>query len=203
MITPDYYIQKMLSEARERSLASEDEIMRSKRRAWWWLNATVTPNDWEEKGVLGTYVSTYQYVSSCVSRVYFSEKPDNYDKDCLGLYTPSRDRTADTIWVWSGLNWKGRIRTLIHELAHCLTHPSSLDVFTSTDIGQMYREQAAEAVAYVVCKWLGVEVHDYSQEYIALCMKGANRHTIKVEGLVRVAMTIYCGINARRIRING
>jgi hypothetical protein len=188
----------ILGEARELSTANEDELVRSKRRAWWHFNAAISPDDPDDRLLTGTYISTLRYAQSCVEKVIITE--ENIDEiDCLGLWHPGRN----DIWIWGGLNMKGRIKTMIHEIAHWMTWPNPPDIFTDLGAPQRYREQVAEAVAFVVSKWLGVDTHDYSLIYIALCLKGADRHIIKVSGIYKCCSIIAAGINARRIRING
>ena len=85
-------------------------------------------------------------------------------------------RDTKEIVVDSTLSEKQSLKTLIHEMGHAMLHSTDIpdapgDVST--------REVQAESVAYVVCKYFGLDTSDYSFGYIAGWSSGRETKELK------------------------
>lgn len=85
-------------------------------------------------------------------------------------------RDTKEIVVDSTLSEKQSLKTLIHEMGHAMLHSTDIpdapgDVST--------REVQAESVAYVVCKYFGLDTSDYSFGYIAGWSSGRKTKELK------------------------
>lgn len=85
-------------------------------------------------------------------------------------------RDTKEIVVDSTLSEKQSLKTLIHEMGHAMLHNTDIpdapgDVST--------REVQAESVAYVVCKYFGLDTSDYSFGYIAGWSSGRETKELK------------------------
>ena len=94
------------------------------------------------------------------------------DGEAHGFYR----RDTKEIVVDSTLSEKQSLKTLIHEMGHAMLHSTDIpdaprDVST--------REVQAESVAYVVCKYFGLDTSDYSFGYIAGWSSGRETKELK------------------------
>ena len=94
------------------------------------------------------------------------------DGEANGFYSPA----AGEIVVDSTLSEKQSLKTLIHETAHALLHNPEAASSQST---RETKEVEAESVAYVVCKYLGLDTSDYSFGYIAGWSSGKGTPELK------------------------
>ena len=82
-----------------------------------------------------------------------------------GYYSPTEDR----IVVAEGMSEKQTLKTLIHETAHSILHRKGAE---EENTNRRRKETEAEAVAYAVCSYLGIDTSEYSFEYLASWASG-------------------------------
>lgn len=85
---------------------------------------------------------------------------EHIDGTANGYFSPAECR----IVVKDDLSDLQSIKTTIHEIAHAWLHSKGAEEENSS---QRTREVQAESVAYVVCRYLGLDTSDYSFGYIA------------------------------------
>lgn len=108
------------------------------------------------KGKVENYEQIIKAIINCVpAKVSFEEIDESYN----GQY----DSSANTIIVKEQMDEIQKIKTLLHETAHCFLHKS--DVEEKKERAQ--KEVEAESVAYAVCCWLGLDTSEYSFKYVA------------------------------------
>ncbi len=69
-----------------------------------------------------------------------------------------------TILVKASLPPADEFSVMVHELAHCMLHQNP----ANRPMDKTVREAEAEAVAYVVCQGIGLDVNTASSDYIQL-----------------------------------
>lgn len=89
-----------------------------------------------------------------------------------------------------GLTPADTFATLVHEQAHIMLHQSERRPETTKRI----RETEAEAVAFVVCKAIGLETGSAAQDYVALYGGDANLLLKSLEHVQRAATQILDSI---------
>lgn len=82
--------------------------------------------------------------------------------------------------------------TLAHEVAHELTHRDERRASTS----KRGRETEAEAVAFVVCRGIGLETGSAAQDYIQLYKGDAKLLSERLEHIQQTAIQILNAIGA-------
>lgn len=99
------------------------------------------------------------------------------------------DSAANRIVVQSGLSQQQTIKTTVHEIAHAILHCKEGE---AVDADRNTREVQAESVAYVVCKYLGIDTADYSFGYVAGWSSGKEPKelTASMELIRKTAKTI-------------
>ena len=105
------------------------------------------------------------------------------------------DRSNCVIVVKDSLSELQTVKTLIHEIAHALLHAKGAD----EENADMYsREVQAESVAYVVCRYLGLNTSDYSFGYIAGWSKDQSLEELKasIEAINRTSDQIIKNIES-------
>jgi len=182
---------QILDDARKLSTATQDEIDMWRRKAQWALVDVVTPElpvgvDIQvDPEILGLYIATMQAVRNTGCPLHIA---DVLSKNGFGEYEP-----RGAIWLWSGLNYTGRVKVAIHEIAHWYMHGFYGKFFTSMP-PRLYKEQAAEAVTYAVCRELELDCYQYSVSYIAHQIKSASRYLLRIDGLIDAASVIVTSI---------
>lgn len=106
------------------------------------------------------------------------------------------DDTNERIAIKNGLSQQQTIKTCIHEIAHAILHNKNGEAY-KTD--RNTREVQAESVAYVVCKYLGIDTADYSFGYVAGWSDGKEIRelTDSMELIRRTAKTIIDAIEEK------
>lgn len=89
-----------------------------------------------------------------------------------GYYRPA----DNVIVIDESLSQADQIKTLLHEVAHSILH-SETGIAHNADTAT--REIQAEAVAYVVCQYLGIECTQYSCEYLASWSNGKSNECLR------------------------
>lgn len=97
----------------------------------------------------------------------FAPCPVSYGKtgSAHGYFSPSENK----IVIGEGQSQKQTLKTLIHETAHSILHCKGGEEET---VNRRKMETEAEAVAYAVCSYLGIDTGDYSFEYLASWSSG-------------------------------
>ena len=90
------------------------------------------------------------------------------------------------ITLLSGMRPAEEFSTLLHEVAHEMLHRSDLRTLTTKRV----RETEAEAVAFVVCKSVGLQNGTASQDYIHLWQGDANLLRESLEAVQKTADVI-------------
>lgn len=96
------------------------------------------------------------------ARMQFEE----IDNGANGYFNPADNRIA----IKSGLSHVHTIKTYIHEISHAMLHNmDSMKEFKKQgiELTRQDKETQAEAIAYIVCKHLGIDSDDYSFGYVA------------------------------------
>ena len=89
-----------------------------------------------------------------------------------GFFSPENHE----IVIKSGMSEMQTIKTLIHEIAHSMLHCKGGE---QEEVSRNVKELQAEAVAYSVCQYLGIDSSDYSFGYIAGWSKGKSTKELK------------------------
>jgi hypothetical protein len=82
-------------------------------------------------------------------------------------------------------------RTLAHEIAHEILHP---DITIRLALSKTVKETEAEAVAYVVCQAMGLEMTTISQDYIHLYQGSPEMLTASLERIRVASSKILTGL---------
>lgn len=90
------------------------------------------------------------------------------------------------IRVRSDLDYVQKIKTIIHEYAHCI----DFSLNPSKDISRNKRELIAESVAFVVSLRLGIDTSSYSMSYLKTWLKDRNELKEIADTVQKVASTI-------------
>ena len=92
------------------------------------------------------------------------------------------------IVVQQGMSQSQTIKTMVHEIAHSILHEK--DSGTEKEADRRTREVQAEAVAYTVNQYLGLDTSDYSFGYIVGWSSGKETKELK-ESLVAIRNTAH------------
>ena len=90
------------------------------------------------------------------------------------------------IRVRSDLDYVQKIKTIIHEYAHCI----DFSLNPSKDISRNKRELIAESVAFVVSLRLGIDTSSYSMSYLKTWLKDRDELKEIADTVQKVASTI-------------
>jgi hypothetical protein len=82
-------------------------------------------------------------------------------------------------------------RTLAHEIAHEILHP---DIVIRQALSKTVKETEAEAVAFVVCQAMGLDMSTVSQDYIQLYQGSPEMLTASLERIRVASNTILTGL---------
>lgn len=94
------------------------------------------------------------------------------------------------ITLLTGMQPAEEFSTLVHEIAHEMLHRGDRRTLTTKQV----RETEAEAVAFVVCKAIGLQTGTASQDYIQLWHGDANLLRESLEAVQQTAAVILGGI---------
>lgn len=124
-----------------------------------------------------------------ISPVPVSYEPTN---GCNGYF----HLTDKRIVVNDSLSQSHTIKTLVHEISHSLLHDK--DNGTEADADRKTKEVQAEATAYTVLQWLGIDSSDYSFDYIVSWSSGKDTKelTESLEVIRNTAKMIIEGLEA-------
>lgn len=90
---------------------------------------------------------------------------EKIENGAAGYFMPGENRIA----ICEGLGELQTIKTAVHELAHSILH--NFDALDGKQIDEKpdknTKEVQAEAVAFTVCQFLGLDTSEYSFEYVA------------------------------------
>lgn len=84
-----------------------------------------------------------------------------------GYFNTEENRIA----IKSGMSEVQTIKTLLHEASHQALHSKEAEKKDDKPKSTAQKEVEAESVAYIVCKYLGIETSDYSFVYLATWSK--------------------------------
>jgi hypothetical protein len=87
-------------------------------------------------------------------------------------------------------------RTLAHEIAHEELHP---DISTRIALPKTVKETEAEAVAFVICQAMGLDMSTVSQDYIQLSQGSAEMLTASLERIRVASNTILTGLEKTEV----
>ncbi len=59
-----------------------------------------------------------------------------------------------------------RLKVVVHEYAHMIAHKHLKDNYKEYKDNRNHYESEAEGIAYIVCKYLGLDTRDYSMIYL-------------------------------------
>ncbi len=90
------------------------------------------------------------------------------------------------IAVRSDLDYRQKIKTLLHEYAHAIDYQMN----PAEDISKNHRELIAESVAYVVSNRLGVDTSSYSTGYIRSWLKDKSELKQIADTVQRISLNI-------------
>jgi N-terminal domain of anti-restriction factor ArdC len=96
-----------------------------------------------------------------------------------------------TIRLLAGREPADEFRTLAHEIAHEILHP---DVTIRMALSKTVKETEAEAVAYVVCQAMGLDMSTVSQDYIQLYQGSPEMLTASLERIRVASNKILTGL---------
>ena len=138
-------------------------------------------------------VSNYDSVMDALQKV--SPAPirfDSVDGGANGYYNLLKRE----IVVKDTLPQAQKIKTAVHEVAHSILH-DKIDGLDQ-EATKTERECSAEAVAFCVCSWAGIDCSDYSFGYLASWSAGKELKELqtKMEIIRSTAHTIISGIEA-------
>ena len=138
-------------------------------------------------------VSDYDSVMDALQKV--SPAPIRFDSisgGANGYY----DLLKREIVVKDTLPQAQKIKTAVHEVAHSILH-DKIDGLDQ-EATKTERECSAEAVAFCVCSWAGIDCSDYSFGYLASWSAGKELKELqtKMEIIRSTAHTIISGIEA-------
>lgn len=85
------------------------------------------------------------------------------DGEMDGYYS----RANDKIVIKNSMSEEMTVKTLIHEIAHAILHNSKRIEREELELSKTDKEVEAEATAYVVANYLGLDTSNYSVPYIA------------------------------------
>lgn len=91
-------------------------------------------------------------------KIKYNETPNGAKGYC--------DLENNTIVVKKGLSNLMRLKVIVHEYAHSLAHSHLKENGMEYIYNREKYETEAEAIAYVVSKYLGLDTRDYSQTYL-------------------------------------
>jgi hypothetical protein len=94
------------------------------------------------------------------------------------------------ITLLSGMQPAEEFSTLVHEIAHEMLHRGERRTMTTKQV----RETEAEAVAFVVCQSVGLQMGTTSRDYIQLWHGDANLLRESLEAVQQTAAVILRGI---------
>lgn len=116
---------------------------------------------------------------------------EDFPGDANGFFNSSERR----IVIRGGMSEEQTIKTLAHEIAHSLLHGDGCE---QENADRETREVQAESVAYVVCRWLGLDTASYSFGYVAGWSKGKETKTLtdSLETIRKAARVIIDGLQA-------
>lgn len=103
------------------------------------------------------------------------------------------------IVVDDGLSPKQTLKTLIHEVAHATIHCKDGE---EVEADRATKEVQAEAVAYTVCNFFGVDTSDYSFGYVAGWSYGKDKDELRknLEVIRKTAGTIIDSVTAAAVK---
>ncbi|HKW18906.1 MAG TPA: ArdC family protein [Terriglobales bacterium] len=101
------------------------------------------------------------------------------------------------ITLLTGMEPAEEFSTLVHELAHEMLHKSDRRTLTTKEV----RETEAEAVAFVVCKSVGLETGTSAEDYIRLWNGSAKLLQESLEVVQRTAAVILGAISPRTVEV--
>ncbi len=105
--------------------------------------------------------SLYEHLKDIVSQAHQVQEVEG-----IGAKGYYNIKSGD-IAVRSDLEYRQKIKTLLHEYGHALDYQMN----PAEDISKNYRELIAESVAYVVSNRLGIDTSSYSTGYIRSWLK--------------------------------
>ena len=76
------------------------------------------------------------------------------------------DHKNKTIVLRNGLNNLMKLKVLVHEYAHAISHNHLENKYKEYQLNRNKYEVEAEGISYVVCKFLGLDTSSYSINYI-------------------------------------